>query len=169
MGARSCVSRLGAELTAQIAVQLENELDESPLKRAHIEDLRDTMRRAGIVVPLTLNDADSGVREHRLDNINGTLYGLDAYPFGFDCARPQHWEPVQTGLQAQHRAVNPHQPLSIPEFQAGAFDPWGPHSPGYDSCRQLTGRAFTQVFNLAALAENVKCVLIAGCTDCAGC
>jgi hypothetical protein len=44
------------------------------------------------------------------------------------------------------------------QFQAGAFDPWGPHAPGYEACRKLTGADFESVFYLDLWASNMKMI-----------
>jgi hypothetical protein len=54
--------------------------------------------------------------------------------------------------------VNPSQPFYSPEFQAGAFDPWGPTAPGYDKCRELTGSDFMSVFYKSLWASNAKMI-----------
>ncbi|KAL5501417.1 hypothetical protein ACEPAH_8677 [Sanghuangporus vaninii] len=41
--------------------------------------------------------------------------------------------------------VNPSQPFYFPEFQGGSLEGWGPNSPGYEGCRQLTGPDFEDV------------------------
>lgn len=68
--------------------------------------------------------------------------GFDNYPQGFDCSHPTVWAPVEPAYAPYHARVNGKQPLYIPEFQGGAFDAWGPGSPGYGKCEELTGRAF---------------------------
>ncbi|KAG8744231.1 hypothetical protein FRC10_010593 [Ceratobasidium sp. 414] len=109
------------------------------------------------------------------------VYGVDSYPQGFDCSNPEVWSPVKTTYYDFHMRTNPHEPLYIPEFQGGAFDAWGggtkhgwagavrfiiPHPgfdhsllwQGYEACRQLTGPAFAQVFNLGLWANNAKMI-----------
>ena len=44
----------------------------------------------------------------------------------------------------------------MPEFQGGAFDPWG--GPGYNACAVLTGPDFQDVFYKHNWAANVKLV-----------
>ena len=70
----------------------------------------------------------------RSNFINGTgavdIYGLDAYPQGFDCSHPRTWRPVTTNYHQYHIQNNPSQPWYIPEFQGGSFDAWGPNAPG---------------------------------------
>lgn len=86
--------------------------------------------------------------------------GFDDYPQHFDCSNPTIWAPVVTEYASFHAYANPDQPLYIPEFQGGAFDAWGPTSPSYDSCRELTGADFESVFYLHLWASNVKMLSI---------
>ncbi|KAF9039430.1 glycoside hydrolase family 35 protein [Hymenopellis radicata] len=81
---------------------------------------------------------------------------LDSYPQLFDCSQPYKWNPVQTTYHASHLEINPSQPFYSPEFQGGAFDPWGPNAPGYDNCRILTGHDFMNVFYQGMWAMNAK-------------
>lgn len=46
----------------------------------------------------------------------------------------------------------------LPQFQAGAFDAWGPSAPGYDNCRTLTGPEFESVFYKGLWAANAKMI-----------
>ncbi|KAJ7596268.1 glycoside hydrolase family 35 protein [Mycena floridula] len=146
-----------------VAIQVDNEYSQDPPSHAgYFQQLIDVYRapRAGkpdIVVPLTYNDP--GLRK---SFINGTgavdLYGSDAYPQRYDCFNPSVWNPVPVGLHAYHMDANPSQPWYSPEFQGGAFDPWGPLSPGYDGCRELTGPQFENVFYQDLWASNAKLV-----------
>ncbi|KAJ3503067.1 hypothetical protein NLJ89_g8601 [Agrocybe chaxingu] len=127
-----------------IAVQIDNEFGTSiPVFQEYFEDLLDIYRRSGIVVPLTYNDPGQ-----RRNFINGTgavdLYGLDAYPQGFDCSNPTRWRPVTTNYHQYHQEVNPSQPWYFPEFQGGSFDAWGP--------------PHQSVFNLQLWASNAKLI-----------
>ena len=96
----------------------------------------------------------------RSNFINGTgavdIYGLDAYPQGFDCSHPRTWRPVTTNYHQYHIQNNPSQPWYIPEFQGGSFDPWG--GPGYDACELLTGPDFQDVFYKHNWASNAKLI-----------
>src|SRR5204863_499958 len=66
--------------------------------------------------------------------------GPDAYPQGFNCSNPTRWNGVPD-ISYDHPAGRP---LYSPEFQGGAFDPWG--GPGYDKCAQLINDQFANVF-----------------------
>jgi hypothetical protein len=116
-----------------IAVQAENEFTSNPregpsFKSEAMAQLRRAFLDAGIVVPLTHNDA--GMNEYF---VNGTgspdLYGFDDYPQGFDCSHPSVWANLTKAYHEYHLRAFPSFPLYIPELQAGAFDPWGPLAP----------------------------------------
>ncbi|KZV66862.1 glycoside hydrolase family 35 protein [Peniophora sp. CONT] len=138
-----------------IAVQLDNEYAQTPDGAAYFQALVDAFKNSPIVVPLTYNDPHAGE-----NFINGTgavdIYGLDAYPQRFDCSRPDVWNPVDDTYHDYHMRVNPGQPWYMPEFQAGAFDPYGPSAPGYDKCRELTNAGFESVFYKSAWGANAK-------------
>ncbi|KAJ3571523.1 hypothetical protein NP233_g3704 [Leucocoprinus birnbaumii] len=162
-----------------IAIQIDNEYSQSDITHAeYFADLENAYHNSPIVVPLTYNDPGQG-----RNFINGTgavdLYGLDAYPQGFDCSNPTVWRGVPTNFHQYHADVNPSQAWYIPgnaqfcpllgltltvtsplhkEFQGGSFDAWGPTAPGYGPCRQLTGPDFQSVFNLNLWASNAKLI-----------
>src|SRR4051812_13802023 len=120
-----------------IAYQVENEYyNGSAAGREYMQHLEDKARADGITVPLTGNNNgtfNSGVGALDVD-------GPDAYPQGFNCSDPSKWNGVPD-LSYDHPAGKP---LYSPEFQGGAFDPWG--GPGYDKCAQLINDQFANVF-----------------------
>ncbi|PIL34810.1 hypothetical protein GSI_02597 [Ganoderma sinense ZZ0214-1] len=138
-----------------IAVQIDNEYFQRVENQLYFQALEDQYRAGGIAVPLTYNDPNE-----RKAFINGTgsvdIYGLDAYPQAFDCSNPHVWKNVSTNYHQYHASVNPGQPWYMPEFQAGAFDPWA--GPGYDACAVLTGPDFEDVFYKQNWAANAKLV-----------
>ncbi|WP_405867514.1 beta-galactosidase [Streptomyces sp. NBC_01515] len=120
-----------------IAYQVENEYyDGSAAGRSYMQHLEDKARADGITVPLTGNNNgtfNSGTGALDVD-------GPDSYPQGFDCSNPAKWNGVPD-ISYDHPAGKP---LYSPEFQGGAFDPWG--GPGYDKCAQLINDQFANVF-----------------------
>ena len=120
-----------------IAYQVENEYyNGTPAGRAYMQDLENKVRADGITVPLTGNNNgtfNSGIGELNVD-------GPDSYPQGFNCSNPSQWNGVPD-ISYDHPADKP---LYTPEFQGGAFDPWG--GPGYDKCAQLINDQFADVF-----------------------
>ncbi|KAM5536288.1 hypothetical protein V8D89_010065 [Ganoderma adspersum] len=140
-----------------LAIQIDNENRNSqdPRTQEYFQQLEDQYHEGGIVIPLTYNDP--GMRS---GFVNGTghvnIYGLDAYPQGFNCSTPLAWSGVTNNYHQYHEANNPSEPWFMPEFQGGAFDPWG--GPGYDACAVLTGADFQDVFYKHNWAANVKLV-----------
>ncbi|MEV8565142.1 beta-galactosidase [Streptomyces sp. NPDC051322] len=133
-----------------IAYQVENEYyNGSAAARAYMQHLEDKARADGITVPLTGNNNGT------FNSGDGALDvdGPDSYPQGFNCSNPAKWNGVPN-IGYDHPAGKP---LYSPEFQGGAFDPWG--GPGYDKCAQLINDQFANVFykqNIAvgATAQN---------------
>ncbi|KAF9452019.1 glycoside hydrolase family 35 protein [Macrolepiota fuliginosa MF-IS2] len=128
-----------------ILVQAENEY--SGFWPPYTEDfeyeaqLLKDFRNAGIVVPITTNDAWPGGHFTSVD-----IYGYDSYPNGFDCAHPYVWSPdaVPEYFWGSHEQLNPEDPNAVYEFQGGGFDGWG--GAGYEGCSVLTGPEFERVF-----------------------
>ncbi|MFJ8158665.1 beta-galactosidase [Streptomyces sp. NPDC094468] len=120
-----------------IAYQVENEYyNGSDAGRSYMRHLEEKARADGITVPLTGNNNgtfNSGTGALDVD-------GPDSYPQGFDCSDPAKWNGVPD-ISYDHPAGKP---LYSPEFQGGAFDPWG--GPGYDKCAQLIDDRFADVF-----------------------
>ncbi|GGW10504.1 beta-galactosidase [Streptomyces capoamus] len=120
-----------------IAYQVENEYyNGSAAGHSYMKHLEDKARADGITVPLTGNNNgtfNSGTGALDVD-------GPDSYPQGFDCSHPAKWNGVPD-ISYDHPAGKP---LYSPEFQGGAFDPWG--GPGYDKCAQLIDDRFANVF-----------------------
>ncbi|HEU0276591.1 MAG TPA: beta-galactosidase [Rhodanobacteraceae bacterium] len=130
-----------------ILYQIENELyDGSPSMRKYMQDIEQKVRADGITVPFSGN--------HNGTFISGVgavqVPGWDDYPQGFDCTHPERWNPVRD-YTADKQTLRG-SPLYFPEFQGGAFDPWG--GPGYAACRKLTGPAFERVFYEANIAAG---------------
>ncbi|MFL6120096.1 beta galactosidase jelly roll domain-containing protein, partial [Actinophytocola sp.] len=120
-----------------IAYQVENEYyNGSAAGHTYMRHLEDKARADGITVPLTGNNNgtfNTGVAALDVD-------GPDSYPQGFDCSNPTRWRGVPD-ISYDHPAGKP---LYSPEFQGGAFDPWG--GPGYDACARLINDQFADVF-----------------------
>jgi beta-galactosidase GanA len=120
-----------------IAYQVENEYyNGSAAGREYMQALEKKAVDDGITVPLTGNNNgtfNSGTAALDVD-------GPDSYPQGFNCSNPTRWSGVPD-LSYDHPDGKP---LYTPEFQGGAFDPWG--GPGYDKCAQLINDQFANVF-----------------------
>ncbi|MGH2868147.1 MAG: beta-galactosidase [Solirubrobacteraceae bacterium] len=135
-----------------ILYQIENELVRTENETPYMQALVAKVHADGITVPtdanLIVGPGWTGVTD---------LSGPDDYPQGFNCSSPQTWS-SQIGLQLDNLATNtavdsPGTPGFIPEFQGGAFDPWG--GTGYSNCYQLTNGPFQRVINDTATAQGV--------------
>jgi beta-galactosidase GanA len=104
----------------------------------YMRDLERQARADGITVPLSANHC-CGPSTWATGPGAVDLPGQDSYPQGFDCSTPARWRSVVRLPRLRADA-----PIFAPEFQAGAFDPWG--GPGYAKCRRLTGPDFERVF-----------------------
>ncbi|GAA3432719.1 beta-galactosidase [Kutzneria kofuensis] len=142
-----------------IAYQVENEYyNGSAAGRTYMQHLEDKARADGITVPLTGNNNgtfNSGAAALDVD-------GPDSYSQGFDCSHPTKWNGVPD-ISYDHPAGKP---LYTPEFQGGAFDPWG--GPGYDKCAQLINDQFANVFykqNIAVGATAQSFYMLYGGTS----
>jgi len=136
-----------------IACQVENEFyDGSSVGQQYMQDLENKMRADGIQVPLTGN--------HNATFLTGLgatdIAGFDSYPQGFDASNPTQWNPVPEWLESAHQGLPPNEPLYLPEFQGGAFDPWG--GPGYPACYTLTGPDFENVFYKSLIAQGTTMI-----------
>src|SRR5260221_7131503 len=136
-----------------IACQVENEFyDGSSVGQQYMQDLENKMRADGIQVPLTGN--------HNATFLTGLgatdIAGFDSYPQGFDASNPTQWNPVPEWLESAHQGLPPNEPLYLPEFQGGAFDPLG--GPGYPACYTLTGPDFENVFYKSLIAQGTTMI-----------
>ncbi|MBV8481547.1 MAG: beta-galactosidase [Verrucomicrobia bacterium] len=136
-----------------IACQVENEFyDSSSVGQQYMQDLENKMRADGIQVPLTGNHnatftAGLGATD---------IAGFDIYPQGFDASNPTQWNPVPEWLEASHDALPSNEPLYLPEFQGGSFDPWA--GAGYPDCYILTGPDFENVFYKSLIAQGATMI-----------
>jgi beta-galactosidase GanA len=142
-----------------IAYQVENEYyNGNTAGRTYLKHLEDRATADGITVPLTGNNNgtfNSGTAALDVD-------GPDSYPQGFNCSNPTHWNGVPD-ISYDHPADKP---LYTPEFQGGAFDPWG--GPGYDQCAKLINDQFANVFykqNIAVGATAQSFYMLYGGTN----
>ena len=121
-----------------IAYQVENEYyNGSAAGRAYMQHLEDKARADGITVPLTGNNNGT---------FNSGTGALDVDGPGLLPAGLQLLEPDASGTACRTSATTtrPASRCTRPEFQGGAFDPWG--GPGYDKCAQLINDQFANVF-----------------------
>lgn len=132
-----------------IGYQVENEYyNGSAQGKKYMQELEHIIRADGITVPLMGNHNGTFAKGTGAVNIPG----FDNYPQGFNCSNPKHWNGIPTWFQRAHARLPQDKPLYLPEFQGGAFDPWG--GPGYDKCRALTGPHFENVFYKSLIAQG---------------
>jgi beta-galactosidase GanA len=136
-----------------IACQVENEFyDSTAIGQQYMQDLENKMRADGIQVPLTGNDNATF-----LTGLGATdIAGFDIYPQGFDASNPTQWNPVPEWLESAHAGLPPNEPLYLPEFQGGSFDPWG--GAGYPACYTLTGPDFENVFYKSLIGQGATMI-----------
>ena len=129
-----------------IAYQVENEYyDDSAAGREYMAHLEEKARADGIRVPLVGNHNQAFVSGKGAVEVSG----WDYYPQGFDCSHPSVWKPVPDLSPGR----TPGEPMFLPEFQGGAFDPWG--GPGYPKCARLINAGFANVFYKENIAAGV--------------
>ncbi|KAF8422540.1 extracellular beta-galactosidase [Tirmania nivea] len=110
-------------------------------------------RSAGILVPIFHNDVGMA-RSWLPKNYPSILdiYGLDTYPRGFDCDDPLRHFHIRTDYYNYFKRWYPNGPQFTPEFQGGAFDPWG--GPGYEKCADMVGTSFVNVYYKNNIAQR---------------
>ncbi|MFD1050238.1 beta-galactosidase, partial [Kibdelosporangium lantanae] len=142
-----------------IAYQVENEYYNGNADgRTYMKHLEDKARADGIKVPLTGNNNGTFSAGDAALEVDGP----DSYPQGFDCSNPTRWR----GVPDISYAKVADKPLYTPEFQGGAFDPWG--GPGYPKCAQLINDQFANVFykqNIAVGATAQSFYMLYGGTS----
>ncbi|EJD44926.1 hypothetical protein AURDEDRAFT_64886 [Auricularia subglabra TFB-10046 SS5] len=134
-----------------ILLQIENEYYNGPGISEYFAQLIKTFRDLGVVIPTT--DNDPGLFRNLVDAVD--VYGIDAYPVGFDCSTPSVWRATPSpAWRPYHESVNPQEPFFFPEFQGGAFVRWGATT-GNEACRELTGVEFQRVYYHQLWASGV--------------
>ena len=121
-----------------IVYQVENEYyNGSAAARTYMQHLEDKARADGITVPLVGNNNgtfSSGAGALDVD-------GPDSYPGLRLSSNSLRSGTASADISYDHPAGKP---LYSPEFQGGAFDPWG--GPGYDKCAAADQRPVRQRF-----------------------
>ncbi|EED22288.1 beta-galactosidase, putative [Talaromyces stipitatus ATCC 10500] len=135
----------------------------------YMQDIEDTARNAGVIVPFISNDAGAYGHNAPGSGVGAVdIYGHDSYPLGFDCANPSTWPAgdLPTYFRQTHVQQSPSTPFSLVEFQGGSFDPW--QGPGFAKCTALLGPEFERVFyknNIAAGAVFLNLYMTFGGTN----
>ncbi|OJZ84692.1 glycoside hydrolase family 35 protein [Aspergillus luchuensis CBS 106.47] len=123
----------------------------SCLQKEYMAYVEDQYRKAGVVVPFIVNDAQPmgnfapGTGVGAVD-----IYSFDYYPMHWSTAPsdPSNWSSVVNPLlsynETVHEEQSPTTPFSISEFQGGVPDGWG--GVGVDTSAAYIGPEFARVF-----------------------
>jgi hypothetical protein len=145
-----------------ILVQAENEYSEfdgevTGPDGGYMQYVIDQARAAGIVVPITSNDAhNNGLNAPGTGVGEVDVYGYDQYPIGVGCWNLDDWVPGQLNdsYWDTHLRFSPNTPHLIAEFQAGTASGW--NDPGYSYCAQANDEVFARVIFKNLYASAVK-------------
>ena len=155
-----------------ILVQIENEIGSQwidPIAKTpfwpsnkYMEQLAAAARENGMDIPTITNAPNPNGRSWSKDYStmasNQDIYGLDSYPQCWSCDESEctRWSPLNPFKVQNYRdhfsIVSPTQPSFLPEFQGGAYNPWG-GVPG--GCRNSSGPDFVNLFYRDNLAQRV--------------
>ncbi|KAJ8456901.1 hypothetical protein ONZ45_g18534 [Pleurotus djamor] len=156
-----------------ILVQAENEFSASTNNSPYMQDIINTYRENGIVVPITHNDQHAGQAGNFSPDLPGqgqvNIYCGDSYPQGAN-----RWAQVQSIYWSAHKAVAPNNPLCLAEFGGGFLLNWGAGAPnrcgtGYEKFSDdLTNQVFENIFykeNYAQTATILSIYMLFGGTN----
>ncbi|KAG7094115.1 hypothetical protein E1B28_007729 [Marasmius oreades] len=154
-----------------VMVQAENEFNESPEHNIYMQDIIDTFRDNGIVVPITHNDQHAGQAGNFSPDRPGlgrvNIYCGDSYPQG-----SSSWAQVQSIYFSAHKSVAPSNPLCLAEFGGGFLINWGAGTRGGTGFEKfsndLTNAAYENVFykeNYAQTATIMNVYMLFGGTN----
>ncbi|KAF4569577.1 hypothetical protein EYR40_008555 [Pleurotus pulmonarius] len=156
-----------------ILVQAENEFSASANNSPYMQDVIDTYRSNGVVVPITHNDQHAGQAGNFSPDLPGqgrvNIYCGDSYPQGAN-----RWAQVQSIYWSAHKNVAPNNPLCLAEFGGGFLLNWGAGSParggtGYEKfSNDLTDQHFETIFykeNYAQTATILSIYMLFGGTN----
>ncbi|KAI0318758.1 glycoside hydrolase family 35 protein [Amylostereum chailletii] len=112
-----------------VLVQAENEFSAGSGRSDYMQDVINTYRANGIVVPITHNDQHAGQAGNFSPDKGGqgavNIYCGDSYPQG-----TTHWAQVQTVYYSNHLGAAPSDPLCLAEFGGGWLLGWGSKARG---------------------------------------
>ncbi|KAF7597434.1 hypothetical protein BBP40_003681 [Aspergillus hancockii] len=133
--------------------QHENELQETTYasentKVIYMEQIAETFKEAGIVVPSSHNEKGMRSVSWSTDykNVGGAVnvYGLDSYPGGLSCANPNSGFNLVRTYYQWFQNYSYTQPEYLPEFEGGWFQSWG--GSFYDTCASELSPEFADVY-----------------------
>ncbi|KAE9405356.1 glycoside hydrolase family 35 protein [Gymnopus androsaceus JB14] len=159
-----------------ILVQSENEFSASSVNSPYMQDIINTFRANGIVIPITANDQHSGEDGNFSPDLPGpgqvNVYCGDSYPQGSNS-----WAQVQSIYYTFHEAVAFSNPLCLAEvsfhicssFGGGFLLNWGEEpigGTGYEKySTDLTDADYENVFYKDAYAQTARIVMLYGGTN----
>ncbi|KAL3474533.1 putative beta-galactosidase A [Aspergillus californicus] len=158
-----------------ILVQAENEYSQflgnytQPQAR-YMQYVIDQLRDAGVVVPITNNDAfDNGYNAPGTGEGEVDIYGYDNYPIGVGCSNLYDWPAgeLRNDYWERHVQHSPSTPHAVMEFQSGSGAGWG-ETNDYDVCAESVNEVFRRVVykNLYAAAVKVlNLYMVTGSTN----
>ncbi|RAH56230.1 beta-galactosidase [Aspergillus piperis CBS 112811] len=123
----------------------------SCLQKEYMAYVEDQYRKAGVVVPFIVNDAQPMGNFAPRTGVGAVdIYSFDYYPMHWSTAPsdPSNWSSVVNPLlsynETVHEEQSPTTPFSISEFQGGVPDGWG--GVGVDTSAAYIGPEFARVF-----------------------
>ncbi|KAK4150853.1 glycoside hydrolase superfamily [Chaetomidium leptoderma] len=133
----------------------------NPEAISYMEKLKDNARKNGIVVPLMHNIPNHGKPSWSKDydtvgaGGNVDIYGLDSYPQCWSCLLEACGDVTPWAVSdyfGQFQLASPKQPSFMPEFQAGAMNPWDGPAGG---CKERMGVEFVNFYYRDNIAQGV--------------
>ncbi|GKZ29849.1 hypothetical protein AbraIFM66950_006710 [Aspergillus brasiliensis] len=127
------------------------DINSSCLQKEYMAYVEEQYRKAGIVMPFIVNDADPvgnfapGTGVGAVD-----IYSFDDYPLQWSTAppNPSDWStlisPLLSYNETVHEEQSPTTPFSISEFQGGVPDAWG--GVGVETSAAYIGPEFERIF-----------------------
>ncbi|CZR69346.1 probable beta-galactosidase [Phialocephala subalpina] len=133
---------------------------------AYMGYVKQQLRNAGVVVPLTFNDAVAlghfapgfAVNGSTAGDVN--IYSHDSYPLDYTCDNAGIWsyDSVLSTLYEVHEEQSPTTPYMISEFEGSAGDGWGGF--GFNVCAQKLNQEFERVYYKNNFANGIKIINI---------
>ncbi|KAF6808249.1 putative beta-galactosidase b [Colletotrichum sojae] len=150
----------------------------NPVPIAYMQTLFDNVQGNGITVPITHNMPGPRYKSWSVDydtvgaGGNVHIYGLDNYPSCWSCVpsdcRTSNPSFTLMDYVSHFNSVSPFQPSSMPEFQAGATNPWyGPP----EGCAERTDERFVSLYyrdNVAQRVTSLNLYMLYGGTNWGG-
>lgn len=133
-----------------LLLSIENEYSQPQGSQQYMQELFDTARADGILIPIFHNDFYFRGDWSSLVN----LYGQDSYPYGFKCCH-QWWDIHFHGIDTWARtwqSLGLQTPMFVSELQGGGFDSWG--GQGYEPIARTLNGDWLNALDQSALAQG---------------